>query len=104
MPLICIYSRVRSLFRARWPVQGPVIDPPVRRECLFRGTESSHYNPSGKDYVMWFSEASEGANQIRVIPVSEEASLLPGQRKPGSRDVPVTRSDWDLTLTPTAPK
>jgi hypothetical protein len=65
--------------------------------------ESSRYNPSGLAHVMWFSAASQGANQIRAIPVSEEAGLLPGQRNPGSRDVPVTRSDWELALTVTAP-
>jgi len=92
------------LCRARWPVQRPVIDLPVCWECVFRGTESSQYNPSGKYYVIWFSEASEGTNQIRVFPVSEEVSLLPAQRHPGSRDVPVTRSDWELPLTATAPK
>jgi len=69
------------LCSARWPVERPVSDLPVH--CLIRGTESSQYNPSGKDYVIWFSEASEGTNQIRAIPVSDEVSLLTGQRQPG---------------------
>jgi hypothetical protein len=52
---------------------------------------------------MRFSAASQGANQFRAIPVSEEVGLLPGQRKPMSSDIPVTRSDCELAVKGTAP-
>jgi hypothetical protein len=42
-----------------------------------------------------FSVASRGVNQIRAVPVSEEAGLLPLKRP--TRKIPVIRSDLELT-------